>query len=963
MIGRTLSHYRVLGTLGEGGMGIVYHAVDTRLDRPVAIKLLKQGAVSDPDRRERFVREARAASALNHPNIITIYEIDVADEVTFIAMESVDGEPLARLIPAGGLAVDRALDYAVQIAGALAAAHASGIVHRDIKPGNIMVTRAGRVKVLDFGLAKLTERLAFDSASPTTTGGVPLTRAGVAYGTPAYMSPEQVHGRAVDARSDVFSVGIVLYEMLAGRRAFHRDSGISTVAAILHEQPDPLRRVRRDLPRTVERILTRCLEKDPEKRYASARALLEDLAVCQARLAARRVALRTALRRPSVAIAAALVLVALVTAGTWWIVRSSQVQWARMVALPEATRLVDQGRTYAAFRLLRQAEALVPDDPILKQLLVESTTPVTVRTTPAGARVYVRDFFDAPDAWQLLGSAPLDGLRLPTGTLVFKISREGFETSELLAFTPARTLGFSLQPADTAPPNMVHVPGGRYELFSTPAVELDDYLIDKYEVTKRQFKEFVHRGGYEKREYWTEPFVKEGKAVSWEEARQVFRDRTGRPGPATWELGTYPDGEDDYPVGGVNWYEAAAYCASVGKQLPTVYHWYQAADLGSVTGFAQFGNFQADGPAKVGHPLRLGGNGTYDMAGNVKEWSWNQADPDRRYILGGGWNEPSYTFSAPDAQRPFNREPTYGFRCAKYREPLPASLMDRVEAPSRDYRAEAPVGDEAFAVYESLYGYDRTPLDAGVESVDDSFPHWRMERVSFAAAYGNERVPATLFLPKNALPPYQTVVYFPGSAPWFQHSSPRELGGEAHWFLFLVRSGRAVLVPVYKGMYERHVGSILLPHIWRDVIIHEAKDLRRAVDYLETRSDIDAQNLAYFGLSTGAGLGPIMTAVEPRFRASILLGGGLHPGRRPPESEAFNFLPRVTLPTLMLNGRHDFLFPSETSQAPMFHLLGTWPADKRHRTFESGHVPTERQEVMKEALDWLDRYLGPVTKR
>jgi pimeloyl-ACP methyl ester carboxylesterase len=286
--------------------------------------------------------------------------------------------------------------------------------------------------------------------------------------------------------------------------------------------------------------------------------------------------------------------------------------------------------------------------------------------------------------------------------------------------------------------------------------------------------------------------------------------------------------------------------------------------------------------------------------------------------------------------------------------------MDAVESPSRDYRREIPADDDTFAVYESFYRYDSIPLDSRLESVDDSSQQWRIERVSFAAAYGDERVPALLLLPKHARPSYQTVVYFPGPGPWSQRSSPPELGGEVYWVLPVVRSGRAVLFPVYKGMYERHAGPVALPHIWRDVIIHSAKDIRRAVDYLETRPDIDARNLAYFGLSSGAGLGPIMTAVEPRFRASILLAGGLHSQRRPPESEAFNFLPRVKVPTLMLNGRHDFFHPVETSQVPMFDLIGTPLADKRRREFASGHVPTERLEVIKEMLDWLDRYLGPV---
>lgn len=653
--------------------------------------------------------------------------------------------------------------------------------------------------------------------------------------------------------------------------------------------------------------------------------------------------------------------VAIVGLASWLWTKQSRARWARTVGLPEAARLVRQGKTYAAFRLLRQAERYVPDDPILKELLVESTYPVTVRTTPVGARIYTRDFFDEPNAWELLGTAPLVG-RLPTAPLVWKISHEGFQTRERLAFTLDRDMNFSLRPAAAAPAGMVPVEGGSYELLNTKA-DLDDFWIDTYEVTNQQFREFIEEGGYEQRRYWTTPVVKDGRVLTWKEAQRLFRDRTGMTGPATWAVGTYPDGQGDYPVNGVSWYEAAAYCASVGKQLPTVYHWYRAAELSGVTEFAQFGNFEADGPASVGQPLRLGYYGTYDMAGNVKEWVWNEATAGRRYILGGGWNEPSYQFQTADAQRPWNRERTYGIRCAKYRAPPPPPHLAPIVQAFRDYRREKPAGDDLFAVYMSLYNYDRTPLAPAVDSLREQFEHWTVERVSFGAAYGNERVPAWLFLPRNAHPPFQTVVYFPGGGPWVQQSSPRQAWEGAYWFLSLVRSGRAVLFPVYKGMYERHTGSMFLPNIWRDLMIHSAKDLRRAVDYLETRPDIDAQKLAYFGLSAGAGIAPIMTAVEPRFKASILLGGGLFPWRRPPESDPFNFALRVKVPTLMINGRHDFYFPLETSQEPMFRLLGTPPAEKRHRVFESGHVPTERDAVIEEILEWLDRYLGVVTRR
>ncbi len=294
MIGQTISHYKILEKVGEGGMGVLYRALDTHLDRTVAIKVLRPEAVGDPERKRRFIREAKAASALNHPNIITIYDIGSSDGVDFIAMEYVDGQALNHLIADRGVPLEQALGYAVQISSALAAAHAAGIVHRDIKPANIMVTRAGQVKVLDFGLAKLTERGAPDDA-PTETAGVsfgapagvpsaPATRTGVILGTVAYMSPEQAEGKPVDARSDVFSFGAVLYEMLAGRRPFQGDSHLSILTAILREPPMPLKKFRPDIPADLEGIVSRSLEKNRESRYPSAAELWRELAACQSRL-------------------------------------------------------------------------------------------------------------------------------------------------------------------------------------------------------------------------------------------------------------------------------------------------------------------------------------------------------------------------------------------------------------------------------------------------------------------------------------------------------------------------------------------------------------------------------------------------------------------------------------------------------------------------------------------------------
>jgi serine/threonine protein kinase len=278
VVGRTLSHYRILEKLGEGGMGVVYKAHDTHLDRTVAVKVLPSAKVADANRKQRFIREAKSASALNHPNIVTIHEIRTDGDTDFIVMEHVEGRTLDKLLVAAPLRPAQVLKFAVQIAGALTRAHAAGIVHRDLKPSNIMVADDGRVKVLDFGLAKLIER-AHTSPDDTTVTAGSITEEGTAVGTAAYMSPEQAEGRKLDGRSDIFSFGAVLYQMATGRRPFSGDSTISILAKILNEDPTPPAQITASTPPELEKIILRCLRKDPERRYqtmADLKVALED---------------------------------------------------------------------------------------------------------------------------------------------------------------------------------------------------------------------------------------------------------------------------------------------------------------------------------------------------------------------------------------------------------------------------------------------------------------------------------------------------------------------------------------------------------------------------------------------------------------------------------------------------------------------------------------------------------------
>jgi len=340
VIGKTLGHYQITDKLGEGGMGVVYKARDTHLDRFVAIKVLAAEKVADPDRKRRFAQEAKAASALNHPNIVHVYDIDQADGTDYMAMEYVEGKTLAQLIPRRGMQLGEALKYAVQIADALARAHGAGIVHRDLKPSNIMIDEHGLVKVLDFGLAKLAET-APSGGDETTRTVEATTEKGTIVGTTAYMSPEQAAGRKVDARSDIFSFGSVLYEMVTGRRAFEADSKFSTLAAVIERDPASLAG---EVPYDLEKIVTRCLRKDPERRFQhmhDLKVLLQEFKedsdsgrVQQAPVAAKQ----AKPMRLVIGVVAAVAVIVVAVAGWYWLSRQrSGAQEAQLTVVPLTT--------------------------------------------------------------------------------------------------------------------------------------------------------------------------------------------------------------------------------------------------------------------------------------------------------------------------------------------------------------------------------------------------------------------------------------------------------------------------------------------------------------------------------------------------------------------------------------------------------------------------------------------------
>ncbi|MHC4534358.1 MAG: protein kinase domain-containing protein [Planctomycetota bacterium] len=1012
--GTIIDRYKLLEKIGEGGMAVVYMAEQEKpIRRKVAMKIIKLG-MDTKSVIARFEAERQALAMMDHPNIAKVFDAGATETGRpYFVMELVTGVSITEYCDKNNLSTQERLMLFIQVCNAVQHAHQKGIIHRDIKPTNVMLTlHDGEPvpKVIDFGIAKainqkLTEKTLF-------------TRYAHMVGTPAYMSPEQAEmsGLDVDTRTDIYSLGVLLYELLTGTTPFdseelHKASLSEMQRIICEEEPTKpstkLSSLRESLANIARRrntnpdvlpkqirgdldwIVMKCLEKERTRRYETAHGLAEDIdrhlrnepilagspgLVYRAQKFLRRHQSHITTTAVIIVLLAGLVITASMYLRS---VHARKVQWAQGEALPEIIKLIEQQDYRTAFTLAKRAKEYIPDDPALNELWTRICKDYSIATTPAGASISYREnpATDAP--WEYLGQSPLDKLTLPQGTYRWKIEKEGFDTHECVA---DNSLNIRLREEDL-PGEMVWIGTWKFEIPSPSSdqitvIEVPSYLMDKYEVTNKQFKQFVDQGGYTNQDYWRESqFLKEGRNISWEQAISEFVDKTSQPGPATWEGGTYPEGQDQHPVSGVSWYEAAAYAKFVGKSLPTVHHWKQAACTGMSVVIVPFSNFDIAGTASVGSHPGMGRTGLYDMAGNVKEWCFNATDDsgNLRYILGGGLGEPTYMFVGKDSRLSWDRSPLNGFRCVQYlqgEESLAPVLFRAVELSSwRDLSNLVPFSDEEFRVLKARYGYDHTPLNAIVQSTDDSLPFWRKEKITFDAAYGGERVIVHLFLPKTGEPPYQTVIYFPGLGAVYDESFDglpyRDLTEH------IIMNGRALLCPIYKGTYERPAARgriwtsssiVQTPFAYREWIIKMAQDLSRSIDYLETRDDFDSERIAYYGISWGAQLGPIMLAVEDRFDAGVFVVGGIPHVDLPRSFDIALYAQRVKTPVLMVNGTEDVAAPLKTSALPMYELLGTADENKKHKLYPGGHgvFGLFYKQIRKDVLAWLDRYLGEV---
>lgn len=1009
--GLRLGRYQIRSKLGAGGMGEVYLADDLELGRPVAIKVLPSEDKADPTARKRLVREARAAATLDHQNICAVYEVGEADGHVFIAMQLVEGQTLDARLRQGPLDLADTLAIAVQIVDALCQAHEHGILHRDIKPANVMLTARGQAKVMDFGLAKLTSA---SGESGNTLTASAVSALGAVVGTVPYMSPEQVRGLETDRRSDLFSVGVLLYEMVSGRRPFDDSSPAATASAILTRDPLPLARFAPDTPPEFERIVAKSIRKDPKERYQTAGDLLVDLRALkdertfQARLerstppSDRQAAVPasgvTAAVRPRVSIAhiAAIVAVIVLAGGGWW--WKQRADLARATAeLPQLAALAEARRNFEAYDLAVALEQKLPGDATIAGIMPVISDTMSVTTDPAGARVYLKRFaLDAsgglPDR-QMVGTTPLKNVRIARGEYVLSLAMDGSAPYErsvsgvtirqgtLVIAPPPIQVEVRLQTAAAMPAGMVFVPGSNYRLasWSRPTdrrARLDDYYIDKFEVSNREFKEFINAGGYVKREYWITPFVKDGRGVAWDQAMALMVDRTGLPGPREWSNQNPPDGKADHPVTGVTWYEAAAYAAFRAKQLPTAFQWEKAArgGLGPAAGvtfmpwgafypgdtLAHRANFGSSTVPVASNEFGVSRVGAYNMAGNVSEWTLNDSS-DGYLATGGSWGDPTYTFAQYGGRPGFFSSDKLGFRLAKS---APGATGDqggsRIEL-AQEIPTYLPTPESTFNTLAAAYRYEPSPLHARIEETVDT-PDWKREKITFNGA-GGDRAIAYLYLPHHAARPLHVIHYVPGGDVSGGFRPITESMDER--MAPFVKSGRAAFGVVLKGYVGRLRPAGAEPPEPMSVeylerVVDRMTDLRRGLDYLETRADLDPTRIGFLGPSAGAMIGLILAAIETRYRAVVLSGSGMpvEYTRVIAQANPVNFASHIRAPKLMVQGRYDEDSPLRTAAEPLFKLLAE---PKQLYLYDGGHVPP-LETMMRATSAWLDEMMGRVVR-
>jgi eukaryotic-like serine/threonine-protein kinase len=667
----------------------------------------------------------------------------------------------------------------------------------------------------------------------------------------------------------------------------------------------------------------------------------------------------------------ALIIIIMGIAGYYFVrTRSSNITIEK--DLPNLLSLIDARKYEDAFLLGKQLLEDNSNNKIVEDALQKIVVKTDIRSSPSGVKVFrFAATEESPPRWEYLGKTPLLKVQIPWSKFT-KLKFDAGNNREFIFSEAPWILNLSSGmfnlplEAKIDTNTQALVIGQNMKLFIPGLDEreatVQPYAIDKYEVTNEEYQTFVNANGYLDSSYWDLPYKAKDKVFTFSDVKTTFTDRTGLCGPASWLSGSFPEGKGKLPVNGISWFEAAAYARFKGKSLPSVYHWTCASTVYMGSEIIPASNFSKVELKEAGHSSVRSVYGLSDVGGNVREWCTNASGPDSTHkaILGGSYMDDPYSFNDFFAQDPFDRSLANGFRCIMHlnRNTADAAKLDEyLYVPLRDYKKLPKVSKEAFGIIKRQYDYEKKPLEAKSIKKIQSNADYNVEVVEFNVAYNDERMLGYLYTPKVVTSKPKMIIHFPGANAFNENLDALNKLSPATEFL--VRQNYALFIPVYKSTYNR-VDDVKNDYpnqsdSFKEHIIMWGKDMRRSIDYLETRQDLDISKLAYYGISWGGAMGGILCAIDDRIKVGVLYVAGFYQQQCQLEVEQYVYTPYITMPIIMLNGKYDFFFPLETSQNPMFELLGTPAEDKKRYVYETGHnVPEEN--LIKETLAWLEKY-------
>ncbi len=640
--------------------------------------------------------------------------------------------------------------------------------------------------------------------------------------------------------------------------------------------------------------------------------------------------------------------------------------------LPEIIRAYDQDELDLVYMETKKLLDEGNTNPIIKSYFDKVTTPVTIITHPENIEVLIMQTNDTTGQRYALGRTPLRDVRVPNSRL--EIQFKNNETSYTEFVHPYYLTNgyntFIFPASDSIPTDHILMIGGKKPLTypgidHLPGIDIKPYSISKFEVTNKEYKEFVDAGGYTNTGYWDFPYTVNGKELGFEETVKTFVDPFGQPGPAVWSYGSYPEGQEHFPVTGISWFEARAYARFRGLSLPNLYQWANAASLSSASSFVPQSNFSKNQLMAVGSIESQNPRGLYDMAGNAREWIINSIDEthNKKGILGGGYKDDPYFFNDYYGQNILDRSASNGLRLVKNLDceaKIESSPEDVVSIAARDFLNEETISDEVFEIFKAQYDYPEIPLNANVTTEKINSGTLKVDRFEISLPYdGDGILPGYIFYDSAYTQPHKPIILFPGSNAIHLTNVEFMQKNTLNGLRYLLSEGYAIFLPVYLSTYERVDGlKSDYPNdseMYKEHVIKWGKEYKHTIDYIFSREDMDSANLSYLGTSWGGYMANILLAIDDRVQSATLYVAGLCFQKSKKEVESYLYTPRITMPVLMLNGEFDQFFPLETSQIPMFKLLGTKEEDKKHYVSKTGHfVP--REVLISEHLAWLKKY-------